>query len=523
MLAAGTVVAGRYRVSSVLGRGGMGVVYRVEHVHTGEELALKLLLGAARFDPQSVTRFKREARAAARIRSEHVVRVTDADAAPDLDGTPFIVMELLHGSDLEHIVAKQGALPPALVVTILSQAAQALELAHRLGIVHRDLKPENLFLHETANGTTVAKVLDFGISKFVAGEGMIETGNMTSTGSVLGTPLYMAPEQAHGHNDKIAPTTDVWAMGLVALRLLTGENYWGAPTMADLMMKLVVNRMIAPSERWPKRPFMSAELDSWFLKSCNRDQSLRWQSIEQQMAYLAKALDVPALPLATPQPAESYPRSFTSLLPEDDVALAVTAPSEPVPSDGAGGAVVQITADEGKQERVSSNAPVTRGSVAAGALDGNTEDEQLALSRSRAIGGPSRTTRVMAVGALVLAALGGVVWAIVAPPWARSVPVAQPQPTVTSNVGPLPPSDVIAPATVTAPTESAAFPNDAAVSTSSAASALAVTSGSARSSVVPPSPQPKTGSVARPRGSAAPPTSVSSGQTPNLRFDPTAP
>src|SRR5436190_19349773 len=148
----------------------MGIVYRVERVHTGEPLALKVLLGTARFDPQALARCKREARVSARIKSDHVVRVTDADSAPELDNSPFIVMELLSGTDLEQLARRRGAIEPETVVSLLVQVGRAIEAAHKLGIVHRDLKPENLFLHERSDGTSIAKVLDFGISKFVSAE-----------------------------------------------------------------------------------------------------------------------------------------------------------------------------------------------------------------------------------------------------------------------------------------------------------------------------------------------------------------
>ena len=283
----GSVIAGRYKVVDEIGRGGMGVVYRVEHVHTGEPLALKVLVGAARSDPQALKRFKREARASARIQSENVVHVSDADTAPELDGSPFLVMELLRGIDVGRYAAQHGPLEPAEVVALLAQVGSVLELAHGLGIVHRDLKPENLFLHQRKDGTTIAKVLDFGISKFALEEQGLEAGGVTATGAVIGTPLYMAPEQAHGANDKIAPTTDVWAIGLIAMRLLTGEHYWGTPTMADLMMKIAVLPILPPSERWPESKRMSPALDAWFLRSCDRDQAKRWPIVALQIRELA--------------------------------------------------------------------------------------------------------------------------------------------------------------------------------------------------------------------------------------------
>jgi serine/threonine-protein kinase len=296
-LESGTVVAGRYVVREPIARGGFSVLYRVEHVHTGEALAMKVLDRNVRFDPEALARFKREIRTSSKIRSEHVVHVTDADTASELDGAPFMVMELLRGSDLEAHAVREGPLPAERVISILGQVASALEQAHALGIVHRDLKPGNLFLHERADGTTVAKVLDFGISKFTTKDD--EGVSVTTTGVVLGTPLYMAPEQAHGQNDQVGPATDIWALGLIALRLLFGEHYWGQPTMAELMVKITTAPIRPPSERWPGSPRTSPLLDAWFLRSCARDPSERWTSVGEQIRELDAALGVSNVALAT--------------------------------------------------------------------------------------------------------------------------------------------------------------------------------------------------------------------------------
>ncbi len=178
---------------------------------------LKLLLGRAAQDPKSIERFKREARASARIKSENVVKVVDADVASELDGAPFLVMELLNGTDLQKQLERRGRFPPDEALHYLAQAARALDKSHTIGIVHRDIKPENLFLHEREDGSAILKILDFGISKIIGGVAAIDLSGagMTSTGAVLGTPLYMSPEPARGRIAEIGPTTDVWAMGLI--------------------------------------------------------------------------------------------------------------------------------------------------------------------------------------------------------------------------------------------------------------------------------------------------------------------
>jgi serine/threonine-protein kinase len=307
-------IASRYRILRELGRGGMGVVYVVEHTRTGDQLALKLLHGRAARDPQAIERFKREARASARIKSDHVVKVVDADIAPELENAPFLVMELLDGHDLEKLVTERGRLPPDEALDYLTQTARALDKSHALGIVHRDLKPENIFLHRREDGSTIVKILDFGISKIVGteGGGDMTGAGMTSTGAIMGTPLYMAPEQARGLVSQIGPTTDVWAVGLIALRLLTGEIYWTANSVAELMVHILAEPLYRPTQRWPWLP---PGIDDWFARSCAREPAHRFRSVGEQVDALGEALgpggaafastfqaQAPTLALAAPPP-----------------------------------------------------------------------------------------------------------------------------------------------------------------------------------------------------------------------------
>jgi len=242
----GRVVAGRYRVERQIGAGGVGSVYLVRHVHTDEELALKVLQTHALKDASAVERFRKEARAPARIASEHVTRVTDADTAPDLDNAPFLVMELLRGRDLTQLVAEGGPLAPPLVVELLRQAARALDKAHGMGIVHRDLKPDNLFLTQREDGSPCIKLLDFGIARIADGA---PAEMKTQAGLVFGTPGYMAPEQMTGEVDLISPASDIWAMGLVAFYLLVGRDYWSAGTLMALYARILSEPILPPSQR----------------------------------------------------------------------------------------------------------------------------------------------------------------------------------------------------------------------------------------------------------------------------------
>jgi serine/threonine-protein kinase len=276
-------IASRYLPVRLIGKGGMGVVYEVVHAHTGEHLALKVLQGSAGAPAEALDRFKREARAPAQIKSENVVHVSDADVAPELDGAPFLVMELLEGLDLEQAAARSKP-DPATVVGWLRQIAPALDKAHRLGIIHRDLKPENLFLTTVEDRPPVVKILDFGIAK------MAEEGSAaTVSGQVLGTPKYMAPEQAARH-PRVTPATDRYALGLIAYRLLVGESYHRGAVMS-ILAEVMHGAPSAPSTR---NPSLGPAFDTWFMQACHREPERRFASASEQIEALAEALGLPA-------------------------------------------------------------------------------------------------------------------------------------------------------------------------------------------------------------------------------------
>ena len=281
----GTVVNGRYHVERMIGRGGMGTVYSVRHVNTGEELALKVLHPALAENDTAVERFRTEARAPVRIGSEHVVRVVDADVCTEIGDTPFMVMEMLCGRDLRKELKRRGALPAGEVVLYLAQAARALDKAHAKGIIHRDLKPENLYLTEREDGSPHVKVLDFGIAKLTEDA----APELTVAGQIFGTPWYMAPEQARGDLPAVGPQTDLWALGLIAYRLLSGRNYWTAEGMAALVGQICYEPMPPPTQT---APHLGPLFDVWFAKACNREPSLRFATARELIDQLAQALGV---------------------------------------------------------------------------------------------------------------------------------------------------------------------------------------------------------------------------------------
>jgi eukaryotic-like serine/threonine-protein kinase len=314
----GTVVAGRYRVEERLGEGGMGSVYRVEHVHTGQPLALKVLNPKLVENTVALERFRREARAPARINSDHVVKVTDADVAPEIGGAPFLVMELLEGETFEGLLKRRGSLSPNEALGLLRQIARALEKAHALGIVHRDIKPENLFLTRREDGSDHVKLLDFGIAKL--GEGAGEgAASKTATGEVFGTPLYMSPEQTLGRTDLISPQTDVWALALIAHKLLTGREPWTAETLPHLIAQIAYEPLPVPSSQGA--PFGPA-YDAWFARACARQPGDRHETASEAVSALADALGI-AEPALSSNP--SFPRVAAASSGRDHDAFAETA------------------------------------------------------------------------------------------------------------------------------------------------------------------------------------------------------
>ena len=228
----GTVVAGKYVVERVIGVGGMGVVVAARHLELDERVALKFLLPETLQFPDVVARFSREARAAVRIKSEHVARIIDVGRLED--GAPYIVMEYLEGGDLEGLLEKRGALSVERAVDFTLQALEAVAAAHALGIVHRDLKPANLFLTKLGDGTTSIKVLDFGISKRLSGESIA----LTQRETMLGSPLYMPPEQMRAPGE-VDTRSDIWSVGVILYELLSGKSPFLAPSIGEVLIQVL--------------------------------------------------------------------------------------------------------------------------------------------------------------------------------------------------------------------------------------------------------------------------------------------
>lgn len=249
---AGDLIEGKYEVDGIIGIGGMGAVLAGTHLHLQQPVAIKVLLPSFLQDQGVRGRFLREARSAARLRSDHVTRIHDVGALDN--GLPFIVMERLDGTNLEEALDQHGSLEVERAVGYVLQACEAVAEAHAMGIVHRDLKPANLFLASKPNGSVVVKVLDFGISKSVeeASSGG-DVPALTGPHSLLGSPHYMSPEQVRDSSE-VDTRTDVWALGVLLYELLTRRTPFEASSLPHLYASILSEQPVPPAERGVELP-----------------------------------------------------------------------------------------------------------------------------------------------------------------------------------------------------------------------------------------------------------------------------
>jgi len=276
--APGDVIGGKFVVERVLGVGGMGIVVAARHMQLGQTVAIKFLRRNAAASSESVNRFLREARAAVGLQSAHVVRIMDVGTLED--GLPYMVMEHLSGTDLAHVLEVRRTLPLQEAVDYLLQAMEAVAEAHAVGIVHRDLKPSNLFLTVRPDGTPLVKVLDFGISKAI--DDGSQQASLTSTAMVMGSPLYMSPEQVRSTKN-VDMRTDVWALGVILYELLAGGPPFEADTITGLCAKIVAD---PPVPLRTRRPDLPAAFEAIVVRCLDKDAKKRPQSV----AALAMAL-----------------------------------------------------------------------------------------------------------------------------------------------------------------------------------------------------------------------------------------
>ncbi|MEP7121902.1 MAG: serine/threonine-protein kinase [Byssovorax sp.] len=307
-LAAGLVIADRFRLVRPLGQGGMGAVWLAQHTGLDVPCAVKFIHEEAAKSAELRARFEREAKAAAQLRSPHVVQILDHGV---WGGAPYIAMELLEGEDLGQRLKKRRPLSARETLVIATQVGRALSKAHAAGLVHRDLKPANIFLVRD-DEREIAKVLDFGVAK------VKETGldDATQTGAVLGTPFYMSPEQARG-SKSIDHRSDLWALAVVVYQCMIGKLPFRGDALGDLLVKIIIDPLPVPSAAGPVPP----GFDAWWERAAAREPADRYQTPKEMTQALGLALGLtlpdnvdgmatsPGAILDAPIPAGPLPRS----------------------------------------------------------------------------------------------------------------------------------------------------------------------------------------------------------------------
>jgi eukaryotic-like serine/threonine-protein kinase len=288
----GDIVAEKYRIAEVLGRGGMGLVVAAEHIQLQERVALKFLRLDTETPHEFQQRFVREAQVTAKLRGEHVARIRDFGVLEE--GTPYMVMEFLEGTDLRKLLKQFGKLPVESALDYVMQACEGVAEAHAVGVVHRDLKPSNLYLTKRPDGSDLIKILDFGVAKMVQGT---DHDELTAAGMLLGSPRYMSPEQLKGSKD-IDARADIWSMGAIMYELLAGRAPFLAQTTAALCVKILSNEQPPPMSA--ERSDVPPELEAVILGCLERDFTKRIPDVAALAGRIADAMKLPWLePAAT--------------------------------------------------------------------------------------------------------------------------------------------------------------------------------------------------------------------------------
>ncbi|MCA2979993.1 MAG: protein kinase [Myxococcaceae bacterium] len=405
----------RYHLEALLGTGGFGAVYRARHVHTDARVALKVLKRALGADPVMVERFLREAKAAAAVGSDHIVRVLDA--GHDAQGAPFLALELLDGVDLQGLAQREGRLSPERVVALCRQVLEGLEAAHQKGIVHRDMKPANAFVtrkvDEHGAEREFVKLLDFGISKMHA-DGNPKTG-LTMTGMAMGTPSYMAPEQFFDARS-VDARADLYSVAAMLYELLGGRLPLEASSYADLIVRV---RTEAPAHLSLVVPGLPLALADAVMVGLAKEKEHRWPSARAFSNALRDAMGAPG---AGPRPAGDTPSTMLGstatparlaaplaggkVTPAQTGAPRLTAPSHeasaPPPSSGAG----PIRDAQGPDARAAAPAPgAPSGSGGAGGPPGAAP--AVAPSGPRGLAPRGAMKWVLVVGAVLVVSCCG--------------------------------------------------------------------------------------------------------------------
>ena len=352
----GMVIRNKYEILEQIGVGGMGFVYRGRHITFNELCAIKIVNDVIAADANFLQRFQTEAVVTRKLRHPNAVRVDDYDYTED--GRPFIVMELVEGKNVGETLQEQGPLPVPRALRITTQVAQALGFAHNLGIVHRDIKPGNIILTTNQQGQETAKVLDFGIAKLREAAGFSKPG-MTMTGMVVGTPLYMSPEQFMGKKagEEIDGRTDLYSLGVVLYQMVTARLPFEGDTLYSLMMQHIEGNVRPPHELAPELQ-IPASLSRVILKSIDKAREQRFQTADEFIAALDQVetesvgspMPTPAVPnlappsgvqrstVGTPSPSPAYVPTVREPAPQPAVrqpSQVAPVPAQPSPATAA--------------------------------------------------------------------------------------------------------------------------------------------------------------------------------------------
>ncbi|MET0591916.1 MAG: serine/threonine-protein kinase [Polyangiaceae bacterium] len=401
---AGEVLAGKYRVESVLGVGGMGMVVLVRHIDLGQQMAIKMMMPGVIHDDQAAARFVREARAAAAIQSEHVVRIFDVGTFDS--GLPYMVMELLRGEDLSQLLSRESQLPIEDAVDYVLQASHAIAEAHARGIVHRDLKPSNLFVTTRSDGTALVKVLDFGISKALNPEVDVpSSANLTATSAIMGSPLYMSPEQVRNAK-QVDARTDIWALGVILHELLTGAPAFSADTLPGICAAITADD---PPPLRSLRDDASEALEAVIIKCLEKNVTKRYQTTKEFMTALRPFASLSGRIEPTSLPAALTMREASSMAPPPDgTSISKRATAMGPPPSRAGAPRSSAKRSTGK---VGGEAPRSSGKMGAASLASSTatlswrEETQESPTPGR------RRGAAIGIAALLgVAAIGAFVW-----------------------------------------------------------------------------------------------------------------
>jgi eukaryotic-like serine/threonine-protein kinase len=493
----GEVIGGKYRVERVLGAGGMGVVVAATHLELGQSVALKFILQEALTGQGAVERFMREARAAVRLKSEHVARVYDVGR--DQEDRPYMVLELLEGQDLARVNKTKGPLPVADAVEYVLQACEALVEAHAAGIVHRDLKPQNLFVTRKLNGAPLVKVLDFGIAKAI-GPAAVGQMSLTDSQQVIGSPLYMAPEQMRSARTADA-RTDIWALGVILYELLGGQAPFDGETVTEVCIHVVNDE---PKALHALRPGLDQKLVDVVMKCLLKNPDARWQNVAQ-LAGSLEPFSRSAQQGGPVRPWRSFedtqdsqerpklaPAAAMDTADETGPSTAVTMPSAPPPMDAKPGASTNVAWDRSSDR-------------------GPTVERPRSFAKGLAAG-VVVSIAVVAVAAVVLirASKTSATNATPASQPAMASSVAAPPPTVAAEP---PPTSAPAPTTTTATMTPASLP-------SASSTAAGVAGRLLRAPRVTKHDSPSASTAATPAAAPSPPTPAATTPKPS---DPVAP